>query len=287
MKRLDVALVSCVTLPEPDPDAAPLSTALAEAGISAEVLGWDDDAVDWSRARLTVLRSSWNYARHAERFLAWADRVARLSTLWNPLSVVRWNLHKHYLLELAARGIPVTPTVLISRGSRSSLAEILLGRGWNVAVVKPAVSAASYRTLRVGPENRGAGEAHFRALVADGDVLVQEYLPSVEDHGERALVWVDGELTHAVRKSPRFAGEDESVSDAVPVAPPEAALARRILDTVTEPLLYARVDLAPGPTGYPALMELELIEPSLFFPQFPPALERFVAGIRRRLENRP
>jgi hypothetical protein len=281
----DVALVSCRELPEPDPDAAPLAGALAAAGIEAEVLAWDDGAVDWSRARLTVLRSAWNYPPHRDAFLDWAQRAAAVSVLWNPLPVVRWNTHKGYLLELEARGVPVAPTILLPRGTTATLREIRAERAWDDVVVKPVVSAASYKTRRVGAGNLEAGETHLRELLAERDVLVQRYLPSVEDHGERALVWIDGELTHAVRKTPRFEGEDESVStDAVAIAPAEAALARRAIDAVRGPLLYGRVDVAPGPEGEPVLMELELVEPSLFFPQHPPALERFVAGIRRRLD---
>lgn len=284
---MDVALVSCRVLPEPDPDQQPLSDALAAAGIEAAVLGWDDPEVDWSLAGLTVLRSAWNYPLDREGFLAWAERVGRVSRLLNGLSVVRWNSHKRYLLDLERQGVPVTPTVLLPRGSVASLDAILAERGWTEAVVKPAVSAASFRTLRVGPGDREGGEAHLQALLAGRDVLVQRYLPSVEDHGERALVFIDGELTHAVRKSPRFEGDDEAVTaDPVPVSAAEAHLARRALGAVDGPLLYARVDVTPGAEGRPVVMELELVEPSLFLRQSAAALERFVAAIRRRVNRR-
>jgi len=283
-RELDVALASCRELPEPDPDAVPLAEALAAAGIEAEVVAWDDDGADWSRARLTVLRSTWNYPPHRDAFLAWAERADAVSRLWNPLSLVRWNSYKGYLLELEAAGLPVTPTVLLPRGSTVTLREILAERGWEEAVVKPVISAASFKTRRAGRDELEAGEAHLRALLDERDVLVQRYLPSVADHGERALVWIDGELTHAVRKSPRFEGDDESVSsEAVAISEAEAALARRVIEEVRDPLLYARVDVAPGPEGDPVVMELELIEPSLFFPQHPPALDRYVAGLLREL----
>ena len=286
-RAVDVALASCRELPEPDPDAAPLSRALSRAGLSARVMAWDDPAEDWSRARLTVLRSTWNYPLDREGFLGWAERAAGVSELWNPLAVLRWNTYKAYLLDLEAAGVAVAPTELLRRGSRRTLDEIRRERGWTEVVVKPAVSAASFRTMLVTPERAAAGRRHLAELVAERDVLVQRYLQSVADYGERALVWIDGELTHAVRKSPRFAGQDESVSsDAVPIDPAEAALARAALRVVPERLLYARVDVAPGPTGAPVVMELELVEPSLFFPQCPAALDRFVAAVRRRLSGR-
>ncbi len=282
---MDVALATCRTLPEPDFDAEPLVEALAAAGFEAGFLAWDDPAVDWSRARLTLLRSTWNYPRFPKEFIDWAGRVAKVSQLWNPLAVVQWNVHKRYLLNLAARGIPVAPTELVQQGSDLALQAILEDRGWDQAVVKPAVSAASYRTLNVGPGQAAAGERHLRELAAERDVLVQRYLPSVEGHGERALVWVDGEVTHAVRKTTRFSGEDESVSAAMEISTAELALAHRAVAAIDGELLYARIDMAPGPDGEPVVMELELIEPSLFFPQGPAALHRLVEGIRLRLSR--
>jgi len=282
---MDVALATCVTLPEPDFDERPLLDALAARGIEAGSLAWDDPQADWSRPRLTVLRSTWNYPGLPDAFLAWAERTATRTRLWNPWPAVRWNVHKRYLLELERAGVPVAPTELVPRGSARALSEILARRGWRDVVIKPAVSAASFGTLRARPEESATGEAHLRALVAERDVLVQRYLPSVEDHGERAIVWIDGRLTHAVRKSPRFSGEDESVSSAVPILPAEADLARRAVAAVGHDLLYARIDVAPGTDGAPVVMELELIEPSLFFPQGPAALERIVDGILRRLDS--
>lgn len=280
---MDVAIATCRVLPEPDPDAAPLARALADACVRAETVAWDDPEADWSRARLTVLRSTWNYPEDPSAFEAWVGRVECVSALWNPPAVVRWNLHKRYLVELAERGIPTVPTEVVERGSRATLAEIAARRGWDAVVVKPAVSAASFGTMRCDRNGLDAGEAHLRKFVAERDMLVQPYLRSVEGYGERALVWVDGEVTHAVRKSPRFAGEDESVSDAMAISAEEEDLARRAVEVVPERLLYARIDVAPGPDGEPVVMELELMEPSLFFDQGPRALERFVAGIRARL----
>jgi len=283
-QSLDIALVTCRELPEPDPDAAPLALALERAGVAAQVLAWDDPSVDWSRARLTVLRSTWNYPAQRDAFLGWAERVSAVSELWNPLPVVRWNTYKGYLPELASQGVPIAPTLLLPRGSKRTLETIREEYGWPEVVVKPAISAASANTHRIGPGNLEFGETHLRKLLAGRDVLVQRYLPSVEGHGERALIWIDGELTHAVRKSPRFEGQDESVSTAaVEISSAESELARQVIDRVSGELLYARVDMAPGPDGSPVLMELELVEPSLFFPQHPPALERYVRGLQRRL----
>ena len=114
-------------------------------------------------------------------------------------------------------------------------------------------------------------------------MLVQPYLPSVEGHGERALVWIDGEFTHAVRKTPRFADGIEQVSEALPISAAEHALGTAALAGLESELLYARVDVAPGADGAPVVMELEMIEPSLFLLQSPVALARLVDAVVRRL----
>lgn len=282
---LDVALASCAPLPEPDPDQQPLMDALAERGLRVATLAWDDARVDWRRARLVVLRSTWNYPRRPQDFLRWVEGTAAVSTLLNPPDVVRANIHKSYLLDLERRGVAVVPTRLVRRGDSTPLSAV--ADGWERVVVKPAISAASLDTIRVDRDDFARGEAHLRMIVSSRDALVQPYQPSVEDVGERALVCVDGRLTHAVRKHPRFSAEEESVSAALPLADDERALAEQALATVGRPLLYARVDVARDAALRPMVMELELIEPSLFLVQHPPALERFADAIARRAAGPP
>ncbi len=279
---MDVILATASTLPRPDEDDAPLRAALAERGLSAQTCAWDDPAVDWAQARVCVIRSTWNYVRSHARFLGWVESCAAVTRLWNPAAIVRWNSHKRYLLELMQAGLPVVPTRLVPAGGVADLVE--LAGDWTEVVIKPAVSAGSFSTVRVARADfASAGQAHVDGLLAGAhDVLVQPFLRSVESYGERALVWIDGALTHAVRKSPRFAGDPQRVSEAVAIAPDEAALAESILAAVVrQPLLYARVDLARDERGRPCLMELELIEPSLFLDRSPVALARLAAAIQR------
>ncbi len=284
---MDVALVSCLNLHKVDPDDEPLRVALGAAGLSAAVVAWDDPGVRWGDARVAVIRSTWNYVHHHEAYLAWAERCAAHTTLWNPPVVIHWNSHKSYLLELAAAGIPIVPTALVRRGTQASLPT--LARDWPVVVIKPAVSAGSFGTMRCEPKTFESGQAHLDQMLATRDMLVQRYVPSVTGHGERALVWIDGQLTHALRKSPRFAGDSENISAAVPIAADEALLATRILTLAPGPLLYGRVDLVRDDDGHPMLMELELVEPCLFLSRSPEALARFVDVLVRasRVPPRP
>lgn len=287
---LDVVLASCLELPEADLDEAPLLEALGAAGLESETWAWDDRGLDWSRSRMTLLRATWNYPLQPEAFARWVVTVAKLSQLWNPLPAVQWNLHKRYLLELERSGVPVVPTELVSKGSDETLLSIAKRRGWQRLVVKPAVSANSFDTVLVCPDDYQAGEAHLRSLTDTRDALVQPYLSSIETTGERSLIWIDGELTHAIRKGARFSGTKEAIR-AVEFTPAEADLAERAVEAGRQrtgaELLYARIDMTAGPdTGglpvLPVLMELELIEPSLYFVHSGAALVRFVEGVRAR-----
>lgn len=280
-----VSLVTCRSLPEPDPDEPLLLAAFHQAGVPARLVAWDDPEVDWAATPLTVIRSTWNYYRFHDDFIDWTERVARHSELHNPASLVLWNSHKAYLLDLHERGLPVVPTVLLESGVIvPPVAELMAERGWTRAVLKPAVSAGSFQTHVISHDT--VDQTFVDRLLDERDLLLQPWVASVTDYGERSLVFIDGELTHSIRKSPRFAGEHESVSGALPVEPPEHALATRVLDSLGQPLLYARVDLARDDDGQPMLMELEVIEPSLFFRQHPPALTAFVEAVRRRLPTR-
>jgi hypothetical protein len=280
---MQVRIATTQRLPEPDEDENLLLDALRARGVAARMAAWDDPAERWDEPVPTVIRSTWGYYKHLEAFVAWAERAARAAPFWNPLHVVRENVHKSYLAELARRGHAVVPTVFLERGARASLVEIARERGWRDVVVKPTVSGGSFGTLRVALDDPARGEAHLAALLAEREVMVQPYVASVDAYGERALVWIDGAFTHAVRKSPRFIGQDEHVSDALPIADDELALGTRVLAPYAAELLYARVDVARDERGVPMIMELELVEPSLFLLQFPRALERLADGIAQRV----
>jgi glutathione synthase/RimK-type ligase-like ATP-grasp enzyme len=231
------------------------------------------------------VRSTWDYIHDLGSFRAWLARAERAAPLWNPRSVIEANLHKRYLLLLERRGVSVVPTELLPRASRASLADVLRRRAWHDVVVKPAVGAGSFATRRFGPTDAAEGERFLGEQLALRDVLIQPYQDSVDGHGERALVWIDGEFTHAVRKTPRFSGEVEQVSGALAIGADERELAERALEPFARDCLYARVDVAPGPDGRPCVMELELVEPSLFLAQEPRALARLVASVAARLSR--
>jgi hypothetical protein len=274
-----VALATCLKPPEHDPDQDALLEALRSLGVDAEMAAWDDPAVEYRRFDACVIRSTWDYIHRHAAFLEWTRRVSSETRLLNPADVVAWNSDKRYLGELEARGVPTVPTAYVGRGERGDLERLARDRGWGEVVIKPRVGAGSFATRRFPAASRAEAARFLESLAAERDAMVQPFLASVEGSGERALVWIAGELTHAVRKGSRWHGEHESVSGALSVAGDERALALRALEPLAERLLYARVDVARDGAGAPRLMELELIEPSLFLRQEPRALRRFAEAI--------
>ncbi|MCG5462248.1 hypothetical protein AB0K35_33685 [Micromonospora sp. NPDC053740] len=289
-----VALVTCSDLADLDPDDRLVLAPLAARGVAVQTAIWDDPDVDWSSYDLVVLRSPWDYALRRDEFVSWA---ATVPTLVNPADVVRWNTDKRYLAELSAAGVPTVPTSWIEPGESWQLpAET------GEYVLKPAVSAGSQDTGRydlADPQHRDLAAAHVRRLSEAGRVtMVQPYLRAVDTEGETALLFLAGPeglaFSHAIRKGPMLSGPDlgpdglykaEEIT-ARTARPEQLAVAEQTLATVpggTRQLLYARVDLIPGPDGEPVLVELELTEPSLFIGYADGAPDRLANAISTHL----
>jgi glutathione synthase/RimK-type ligase-like ATP-grasp enzyme len=287
---LKVALVTSSAKDQDDFDDPPLREAFEAHGHHPRTTGWDDAEVDWARFDVALIRSTWDYFKRREEFLAWTERVGALTRLYNPPETVRWNTHKFYLRELASKGVPIVPTAFVEQGSRADLPALMEARGWKAVVIKPAVSADSFATVRAEREGPEEGQRHLDEHLPARDMLVQAYLPTVVEPGERCLIVIDGRVSHAVRKRSLFLGGRHAGPEglAVPVAPDEADAARRVLGHLgPRPPLYARVDLLRDESGLPRLMELELVEPSLFFAEGPGSAERLVEAVEKRFGPKP
>jgi glutathione synthase/RimK-type ligase-like ATP-grasp enzyme len=250
---------------------------------------WSDQRADWSRFRAVVIRSTWDYHLRPAVFASWLESLQRAAVpVWNPVPVLRWNAHKGYLQELAGRGIPTAATRLVPRGTRFDLAATLAETGWDGAVIKPAVSASAYRTDLV---RKGSGGRHQQALdtiLADSDALVQEFVPDVGAAGEWGMMFFGERFSHAVCRRPRsgeFRVQEELGGTMTPGLPPVRvlALAEQVLAMAPAETLYARVDVVDASRG-PVLMELELLEPALFFGYAEGSAARFAQALRRKLD---
>jgi glutathione synthase/RimK-type ligase-like ATP-grasp enzyme len=279
-----VALATCAEVAEGDEDAPSLIAALADRGIAGVPAVWDDRTVDWTGFDLVVVRSTWDYAERRDAFLTWS---AALPRVLNELDVLRWNTDKRYLSELERAGVAAVPTRFLEPGENF---EAPHGR----FVVKPAVSAGARHSARYEPGQAAEAHAHVARLHGLGRaVMVQPYLDGIETHGETALVYIGGSYSHSVRKAPlllpgQAPGEALYLEEEVEAARPseaECAVADAALRVAPEGLLYARVDLVPGPEG-PLVLEVELTEPSLWLGYAGGAAERFADAIAEAVAPR-
>jgi glutathione synthase/RimK-type ligase-like ATP-grasp enzyme len=269
-----VALATCADLPDGDEDFPGLIEALAGLGIRAEAAVWDDDAVDWGVYDLVLPRATWDYAEHRDAFLAWA---AALPRILNPFPALEWNTDKQrYLTDLTASGVPIVPTSFVE-----PCAELRPPKA--AFVVKPAVSAGGRSSARFeADELEAAGELVTRIHAENRTAMVQPFLGDLE---ERALVYLDGGFSHAVRRRVPLpaAGSldvlylDEDLGPAQ-ATDTEKDIAEAALACAPTPLLYARVDLMGD-----VVLELEIAEPSLYLTYGEGAANRFAQAISRRL----
>lgn len=292
MRIEKVGLVTCRRLPELDADDRPLLEALVRRGVSVFPAIWDDPAVRWTELDVAVLRSVWDYHLRPDAFRDWLARLEGAGVpLWNPPAVVRENSDKLYLRKLEQAGIPILPTEWLEGGSSVELERLFARRGWTAAVVKPAISASAYRTRRVARESARSDQGFLDSLLQTGAVLVQEFAPEISDGGEWSFVFLGGRYSHAVRKVPApgdFRVQHELGGRVFASAPSETLRrdAETILARAACPHLYARVD-AIERGGRLVLMELELVEPTLFLRHDRGAADRLADAIVLAAQRRP
>jgi hypothetical protein len=284
--RIAIATSAAAQMTPQFDDDERLAGVLRARGVDARLARWDSEE-DWRRFDLVVVRSTWDYMERLEEFLEWAESVG--DRLRNAPEVLRWNSDKRYLADLEAAGLAVVPTVFVEPGDPTPPLE-------GEVVVKPTVSAGGRDTGRFRPAAYEEARALLERLSGDGrTAMVQPYLGAVDDRGETALVFIAGELAHALRKRAVLRPDevapvrDDALGAAEAMYDPELVtagestaaegeVATRILDHVSDRFgstpLYARVDLVPGPTGDPILIELELVEPNLYLSIHPDSAER-------------
>jgi glutathione synthase/RimK-type ligase-like ATP-grasp enzyme len=263
-----------------------LQAALAELGITSERVDWSRADVDWSAFRLTVFRTTWDYFDRFEEFSAWLARVRTQTRLCNDARLIHWNMDKHYLADLAARGIPIVPSRFVERGTTLQLQKLLDDTGWSEAVIKPCVSGGARYTYRVNRANAAKIESIVQRLLAAESFLLQPFQPSIMTQGEDSLMVFGGRYSHAIRKIAKpgdFRVQDDhgGKAHAYEPTPAQIELAERAIAACTPQPAYGRVDLVQDEQEKWSLMELELIEPELwlrFHPASATAMARAIAA---------
>ena len=255
-----------------------LSEAMERRGFKVIRKDWADPDFDWASTRIALFRTTWDYFHRFAEFSDWLDRVATQTQLINPLELIRWNMDKHYLLDLQQRGIPIPPTRIIHWGEATPLATLHAETGWTETVLKPTISGGARHTYRLHPGNLDEHEALFQSLIAAEDMMLQPLQKQVIEQGELSLMVMGGQYTHAVLKVAKpgdFRVQDDFGGTVHPwtASAEEIALAERAVAACDPAPLYARVDMIRDNDGRLAVMELELVEPELWFRFHPPAAE--------------
>lgn len=299
---MKIAIVTGADYAELGPPERALVEALIARGIACAPAIWSDDTVRWDSFDAALIRTPWDYHEQPRAFAAWLDALERAGVrLVNPVPTVRWNMHKSYLRALAERGVALPRTVWIERSEPGAPAEVLSrldheARATFVApdtelVVKPAVSAGAFETFRT-TLSALKDDRRVTALRATRDIVIQEYCAGIATRGELSFVFVGGTLTHAVIKKPavadfrvqeRFGG----VSMPLAVTPAQRLAAEAVIAAAHGAgyaFTYARVDMVEH-AGRLRLMELELIEPSLYLEIVPAALDAVADGLAHALHQ--
>jgi hypothetical protein len=286
--RRRVAVAASAAHPDLRPDWPLLQRSLAVHSIEATAQVWTDPEVAWDEFDLVVANGAWDNIHRPEEFLAWIDRVDAVVPLVNSPATLRWNLDKHYLADLAAAGIPTVPTTWIGPETDAGATPLTLPEIDNGdIVVKPGISGGGFETARYSPDERSAAVAHIERLIASGrTALVQPYQSAVDAQGEVGLIYLGGRYSHTIGKNPLLVagvGVQDNLWDRTVIVATDptvdqldtAHAALAAAEHLVGPPVYARVDMVALDDGTPAVLELELLDPALFFECSPPAAQRF------------
>lgn len=260
---------------------------LNELGWAVSIVSWRDTSVNWNDFEAVVIRTPWDYQEAPDAFLNALEKVERSSArLENSLSVVEWNLDKSYLRELESKGFRIVPTMWINGDVSAKSFECWQGNlGSDELIIKPTISATAKDTFRLS----SFGET-LATVFRGRSFMVQPFMPAIVEEGEFSLFYFDGEYSHTILKSPKtgdFRVQEEHGGLITAVEPEPAMLetARSINEKIELRPLYSRTDLIRCNDGGFALMELELIEPALYFRMDAKSPERFARAFARRMNE--
>ncbi len=286
MKR--IALVTCSEFPELSLSDQRLLKPLIREGYTPEAAAWDNPSVAWSEFSVVLLRSAWNYHYSYRPFIDWINRIELLGIpMWNPPPLVRWNSQKTYLQDLSKKGVRTIPTEFLPRNSTFDLTVFMHSYPADEVVIKPTVGASAYGVFSVSKKNATSGQRKLDELLKTADCMIQPLMNSIRTQGEYSLVFIGGTYSHAVLKTPRngeFRSNFQFGSKESLITPDTQFIrsATAILSQLKEKTLYARVDGITDNDGF-ILMELELIEPHLFFDFYPKGAVQFARAVKRMI----
>jgi len=257
---------------------------LARRGWQVDTIPWNRPGVDWRRYELVVIRSTWDYQHHADAFLGVLETIERLDVrLENSSRIVRWNMAKTYLRDLAARGIKIVPTVWREGLAAGELAPLFTGLGSDEGVIKPVMSGNAEGAWRLDAASVREKSAEIEAYFANRPLMLQPFERGIVEEGEYSMMYFNGAHSHSILKVPKrgdFRVQEEHGSEIISVTPEPALLAAgdAAIAAIGQKLLYARADFVRSGSSF-RLMELEAVEPAIYLRTEPGAPDRFADAV--------
>jgi glutathione synthase/RimK-type ligase-like ATP-grasp enzyme len=280
---MKIGLLTCEKLPELTLADQKLIPELAKHNIIAKAVIWSDKTIKWNDFDYLIFRNTWDYFEKETEFNLWLDQIERLGikTL-NAIEIIKQNKHKFYLREMEKEGILILPTIFIDKKANLNLAEIL-PKHWKKAVIKPAFSGGAYLTSLFEVSDIEKINGEYTKIAQEKELLLQEFIPEIQTLGETSFIFFNKKFSHAINKKPvdgEFRVQSQFGGKYTLIQPSQELIdkAQKVVNTFDDKLLYARVDGIVIDTEL-HLMEIECIEPDLYFEFSEGALERFVASI--------
>ena len=253
-------------------------------------LGWQVSTVSWRQTRIAwrdfdivIIRSTWDYWNDVPTFLDTLERINRETLLANGLELVRWNLAKTYMRDLRKKGVGIVPTLWANSLDVDFFTKYQAELGTDEIVVKPVVGANGEDAFRVSKDDTTERLESISACFHQRDCMIQPFMPDIITEGEFSLFFFGGIYSHAVLKIPaksEFRSQEERGAEIRSITPEDKLLLRagQAMEVISPSPLYARIDFIRNGNDF-LVMELELIEPSLYLRMDPLAPGRFAASI--------
>jgi len=257
---------------------------MVSLGWQVSALSWKQETTPWSDFDAVVIRSTWDYPPLVGQFLSVLEKIDAVTRLANPLGLVRWNLSKTYLRDMESKGIGIVPTLWADDLDADSLLLRMNKLGAPEMVIKPVVGANGEDAFRLAPSDTPARLEQVIARFRNRPHMMQPFMANVITEGEYSLFYFNGSYSHAILKKPassEFRSQEERGAT-IRAARPESRLmlrGRQALESISPVPLYARIDFVRDALGDFRVMEMELIEPSLYLRMHPEAPIRFARAI--------
>ncbi len=259
-------------------------------GWDVETISWKTNNVDWKNFKAVIVRSTWDYQDDPDRFFSVLNEIDSTTRLENNIEVIKWNLNKNYLAELEGKGIIIVPSIFRNQFSINFIEEAFYRFETDEIIIKPSVSANADNTFRLTKSDLKSQFSKLNSAFSSRPFMLQPFMQQIVTEGEYSLFYFGGEYSHTVLKRPKekdFRVQEEH-GGKLKLVEPETLMKKRseeILSNIDHQLLYARIDFVRDYENNFALMELELIEPSLYFNMDPDSPDRFAKRFDEWMKN--